>query len=345
MIGKIAENDNSTSAATGAGTRYHQASWRLRRLATLGMLASVIVVAAACGSTSSASSSSSTISNAAPLHRLLPSSIRNTGIIVNGTPETNPPFIFTTPSGQLTGLDYSLANALEKELGVSIRWTDIPFPGLQPALASHKINMSLSVYSDGPEVEDAGLNFVDYALQGETFLVKYGNPLHLTYPEGLCGKTVAATEGAAQVTELASISAVCKSKNLQPVTSAYFSAAADVLLALNSGRAQAAIHPSSPAQYIASTGKLYSILPGPYFAANYYGIAVPKSSTALAKALVQALRALVKNGQYARIFSQYSMQTSEITLNQVGIDTATAKVPLTRKQKTLYGNSSPFIYQ
>lgn len=265
---------------------------------------------------------------------------------MNGTPETNPPFVFTTPSGQLTGLDYSLGKALEKELGISIKWTDIPFPGLQPALAANKIDMSFSVYSDGKNVEQSGMNFVDYALQGETFLVNSGNPLHITYPDGLCGKSVAATQGQAQVTELASISAICKSKQLPPVTPAYYGGAADVLLALRSNRVQAAIHPSSPSQYIVSQqGKLYSLLPGPYFAANYYGIAVPKSDTALANALTAALQALVKNGQYARIFAQYSMQTSELTAKEIGVNTATAKVPLTAEQKARYGTSSPFISQ
>ena len=319
-----------------------------RRLATLAVLASVVVAAAACGSTSSSKSTpaSTKSTSSGSLASLLPPSIRSAGTITNGTPENNPPLIFLTGSQALTGIDYDLAQAMGKELGGKFTFQNIPFPGLIPALQSGRIDASLSILSDTPQRENT-ISFVDYIVDGVTLLGAYGNPQHISTLSDLCGKTVGATQGAIEAQFISNLShEYCISKGKPAISAALYSSAADVLLALNSGRVVADIHPGAASQYIAKTasgGKKYQLLfPGKLYLANYGGIGIPKSATRLGAALVAALRKLQANGTYGRILAHYGLSRMALTSQQIAVNTAT-KVPLTAAQKKIYIGASPYI--
>lgn len=320
------------------------------------MVAALAVAAAACGSSTSPSSSgaasttttggsSSSTTTPSPAS-LLPSSIKSAGTITNGTPENNPPLIFLTSSQALTGIDYDMAQALGKELGVTFKFQNIPFPGLIPALTSGRIDTSLSILSDTPQRQQT-ISFVDYLVDGVTLLGKYGNPQHISSPADLCGKAVGATQGAIEAQFIKDLSKqYCTSSGKSAITASLYSSAADVLLALDSGRVVADIHPGAASEYIAKTaggGTKYQILlPNQLFLPNYGGIGIAKGQTQLAAALVAALRALQANGTYGQILAKYGMSRMALTPQQITVNTATT-VPLTAAQKKIYLGSSPYI--
>lgn len=267
-------------------------------------------------------------------------------MIKNGTPEANPPLIFLTPSSSLTGLDYDLSNAVSQVLGVKFQYTQIPFPGDIPAILSGRIDTSWGIFSDTPPREKE-VSFVDYIVDGVTFLTKYGNPDNINTLPDLCGKTIGATQGAIESAFITQLNTTyCTPGGKAPITPSLYSSAAASLLALNSGRLAAIVHPGAASQYIATTaggGKTYQVLfPGKLFLANYGGIGVAKGNTALASALVAALRALQENGTYGKILAKYGLGRMALTADQISINAATT-VPLTAAQQKIYGTSSPYI--
>ena len=322
-----------------------------KKVAILGGLAAAAILMAACSSTSSTASTSttgvsSTTTTSVSLSSLLPASIRSSGIIKNGTPEANPPLIFLTPNQSLTGIDYELSNAVGKELGVEFQYTQIPFAGDIPAILSKRIDTSWGIFSDTPQRESQ-VTFVDYIIDGVTFLTKYGNPDNISTLSDLCGKSVGATQGAIESAFITQLTTTYYTPNGKPaITPSLYSSAAASLLALTSGRVAAVVHPGAASQYIATTaggGKTYQILfPGQLFLANYGGIGVAKGDTQLANALVAALRALQSNGTYGKILAKYGLSRMALSANQISVDAA-SKVPLTPAQQKIYGNSSPYI--
>lgn len=324
------------------------------KLATVSGLIVATLLLSACSSSSSSSAASTTTSTSqtstpqtsASLASLLPSNIRSSGVIRNGTPEANPPLIFLTTSNKLTGIDYALSTAVGKELGVKFQYTQIPFPGDIPAILSGRIDTSWGIFSDTPAREKE-VTFVDYIVDGVTFLTQYGNPNHITALSDLCGKSVGATQGAIEsafITKLTST--YCTPAGKPAITPSLYSSAAASLLALSSGRVAAIVHPGAASQYIASTaggGKKYQILfPGKLFLANYGGIGVAKGDTKLANALVAALRALVKNGTYGKILAKYGLSRMALSANQISINAA-SNMPLSTAQQKIYGTTSPYI--
>lgn len=291
-----------------------------------------------------------TVAGAAASHKtknlasLLPASIRSAGVITNGSPQNNPPLIFLNASQQLTGIDFALAKALQKELGVKFNFVNTPFPAIIPGLESGHITTSLSVLSDTPTREQT-VSFVDYVLDGVTFIGAYGNPQHIKSPAGFCGQSLGATQGAIEAKFISDLSTkYCTSKGKPAITPALYSTAADVLLALDSGRVVADVHPGAASQYIAKTsGKKYQLLlPGKLYLANYGGIGVAKGETQLAHALVVALRALQANGTYGKILKKYGLSRMALTRQQITVNAATT-TPLTAAQKKIYLGSSPYI--
>lgn len=324
--------------------------------AALAVLAALAVVAAACSSGTSTSSSTtttstgststtSTTSSTPTPASLLPTSIRTSGTITNCSPENNPPLIFLDTNQNLTGIDYDLATALEKQLKVKFNWISTKFPAIIPGLQSGKCTTSLSIVSDTPARETT-ISFVDYIVDGVTFIGPYGNPTHITTPADFCGKSLGATQGAIEAKFISDLSTkYCTSQGKPAITPSLYGTAATVLLALDSGRVSADVHPGAASEYIAKTtgGKKYQILmPGNLYLADYEGIGIAKGQTQLANALVAALRALEADGTYASILKKYGLTRMALTPQQLTVNAATTQ-PLTAAQKKIYVGTSPYI--
>lgn len=323
---------------------------RHHKISTVSAMIAATLLLGACSSTNSSSATSTAITTttvkSASLSSLLPSNIRSAGVIRNGTPEANPPLIFLTPGSSLTGLDYDLSQAVASELGVKFQFTQIPFPGDIPAILSGRIDTSWGIFSDTPAREKE-VAFVDYIVDGVTFLTKYGNPDNINTLADLCGKTVGATQGAIESAFITQLTTTyCTPGGKPAITPSLYSSAAASLLALNSGRLAAIVHPGAASQYIANTaggGKTYQVLfPGHLFLANYGGIGVAKDNPKLAAALVAALRALEANGTYGKILAKYGLSRMALTADQISINAA-SRMPLTAAQQKIYGTSTPYI--
>ncbi|MHB1487728.1 MAG: ABC transporter substrate-binding protein [Acidimicrobiales bacterium] len=294
---------------------------RSRLVGALAFVGVLSLLAAACGS-STKSSSTASGSGSSSLTALVPAALKAKGEIVFGGPQVNPPFLFKDSTSQaLTGIDYELGQAIGKELGLKVSFVNTPFPALIPALDAGKFDAILNSMDDLPTREKV-VTFVDYAIDGAAFMVKKGNPAGITTLSSLCGKSIALLQGSMQVTLVQNQQAKCAAANKPAIQAAQFGSVGDALLAVTSGRDDA-FFASLPAS-------LYhqKVQPGTFelppntknYAPTFIGAGVAKGDAPLAQALQSAIRSLIANGTYGKIFAKFGYAPGVLKTSQVKID-------------------------
>ncbi len=97
--------------------------------------------------------------------------------LVIGTDATYPPFEFTDSTGQLSGVSVDMGKALAKELGVPVRFRNLAFDGLIPALQTGTIDIVISSMTDTPARRES-LDFTDpYVSTSICLLVPKNSPV------------------------------------------------------------------------------------------------------------------------------------------------------------------------
>jgi len=110
------------------------------------------------------------------------------------TDPTFPPMELASTSGAISGFDVDMANALAKTFGESAKPLKTAFPGLIAALTAKKCDAVISgIFVTPDRVKQAPA--VAYMETHRVFIVKAGNPKHITGPNSLKGLNVAVQTG------------------------------------------------------------------------------------------------------------------------------------------------------
>lgn len=120
--------------------------------------------------------------------------IKDSGQLVIGTALTAPFEYHDQKSGELVGMDINIANAIAKQLGVTITWKEMAFGDLIPTLQEGKVDMVIA----GMYITDARKELVDmsdgYADTG-LVIVTRANDGTISKSEDLSGKTACVKSG------------------------------------------------------------------------------------------------------------------------------------------------------
>jgi polar amino acid transport system substrate-binding protein len=105
-----------------------------------------------------------------------------------------PPMEFASSSGAITGFDIEMASALAKTWGATAKPVKTAFPGLIPALKAKKCDAVISgIFVTPDRLKQAGA--VNYMESHRVFIVRAGNPKHVTGPNSLKGLNVVVQAG------------------------------------------------------------------------------------------------------------------------------------------------------
>jgi len=105
-----------------------------------------------------------------------------------------PPMEYTTTSGTIIGYDVDMATALAKTFGQTAKPLKTAFPGLIAALNAKKCNAVISgIFVTPDRLKQAGA--ARYMETHRVFIVKNGNPKHVTGPLSLKGLKVVVQAG------------------------------------------------------------------------------------------------------------------------------------------------------
>ncbi|MDQ1042251.1 ABC transporter substrate-binding protein [Streptomyces sp. V4I2] len=279
----------------------------------LAMASAGTFLLAACGSggsTSAAPAESSEKLDVDPAAaKLLPADIKKAGVLRVATDATYPPFeYFDTDNKTIIGADADFAQALGDVLGVKVTLTNVSFDGLIPTLDSGKADLAAAGMADKEERRKL-ITFVDYARNDPAFLLKPGDTSIKTFAD-LCGKNVAVQSATSMADNLVTQSKLCTDKGEKPVAIKEYKGQDQAILAVQSGRAVAAVSTGGSGAYLVdqAEGQLEIVIPPDELSEDVpLGLAVPKADTELVRAVHAAMARLIDDGTYARIMKKWGL--------------------------------------
>jgi polar amino acid transport system substrate-binding protein len=294
-----------------------------RGFPALCVAACLALLLSACGSSSPPASSnagkhkSSSVPAAyAQLRKLVPASYKKTGVVSVATDASYPPYeLYASNNKTIIGVDPDLGHAIGKVLGLRFNFTQVSYDTIPTELQAHRYDIGMSGIGDFKWREKV-VDFVDYATFGEGFLTPSSSSFKANDLTEVCGDTISAQSGTSESIQLSQQNKICKNKGKKPITSLTFPSENTAVLAVHSGRSQALFADLATVAWVAkqSPGQFRVLevhdpsikgLTGPY------GIAFPKGSP-LMKPVEGALKLLIANGTYGKIFAKWGVQVDEI---------------------------------
>ena len=301
------------------------------RKSLLAIIPLVCAVAlAACGSSSkttpapagsgTGTSPTTTGANAA-VQKLVPASIKSKGTITVATDASYAPDEFFAPDGHtIIGMDADLSKALGAVMGLKVSVVEATFASIIPGLAAGKFDMSASSFTD-TKAREKVVDFVDYANVGESFYTKTTGGTSIASIADICGKAVAVETATVEETDAKTQSGKCTKAGKPAVNVLVYPDQNGANLAVSSGRAQLGFADTPVANYqVTKTGGQFKLVGAPYGTAPY-GLAIPKTP-GFDKAVQAALKLLIANGTYNKIFTKWHLQGVEIPASAVKLNGA-----------------------
>jgi polar amino acid transport system substrate-binding protein len=237
-----------------------------------------------------------------------PNDLVEAGTLTYGTAATFPPFEYRNPdTTELAGFDIDMIRMLAGYMGLEPEPLDTDFDGLVPALKGGRIDVINSAMYIKPERE-VQVDFVRYMVIGEAIVVPSGNPENVSkLPDDLSGLDVAVTRGAIGERYMLDFNRQLDGKGMEPMNIMTFPTNQDALLAVASGRADA-FDTSIP-----GAAHLNEERPGAFEVAATFdlgteiGIATRKGDEDMQRALNEAMKIFVEEGEYARLLETYGL--------------------------------------
>ncbi|MFF5791958.1 ABC transporter substrate-binding protein [Paeniglutamicibacter sp. NPDC012692] len=243
---------------------------------------------------------------------LLPTAIRDKGVLSIASDPTYPPFeFFDTDNKTLIGWDADMGDAIGAVLGLKVEHVPATFDTILPGLQSGKYDLGMSTFSVTEERRKA-VDFVPYLQGGTGLAVAPGNPDRLTVDAAsLCGKAVAAQKGSIQSLDiLPAFSKKCIAAGNPAIDMQFFPTQNDANLALTSGRVQGVMADSVSLAYQGKlAGGKFEVAEGPDYEPELTGTALGKKSELL-PAIQAATAAVLESPAYQEMNAKWGLPAS-----------------------------------
>lgn len=266
-----------------------------------------VLAAAGCGGSSSSKSKSNT---SASSEINAPASIKSAGKLVFCSDITYPPeesYEGTKPVGS----DIDIGNDIAKRMGVKAQFNNTGFDAIIAALLAKKCDLIISGMNDTPDRRKQ-VDFVDYIKVGQSFMVKKGNPEHITGIASLAGKKASVEVGTTNKDFLDEQSKMLKSQGKSGITVVTFPKDTDAANALKTGRVDAYFGDAPVvAYYIAQSPESFTFGGAPVNPIPV-GIAVRKSDTELRDGVKKGIDAMYADGTMTKILGKYKMSSTAL---------------------------------
>ncbi|WP_166998014.1 ABC transporter substrate-binding protein [Paramicrobacterium fandaimingii] len=248
----------------------------------------------------------------------LPSNIVEAGQIVIATGENTVPTHFLK-DGELIGFNIDIADALEDELGVTVKLVVVPFDSLLGGIAAGRYDAGLYNVSDRADRREV-VDFVDYANSGSVVVTRKGEANGIsTSIASMCGHTIGVNGGGNEYSVLQNNADVCTENGEKPFTLETFQNDGATRQALLSGRIEALVDGMTATPYMVAQHEDELELAGKLEGDSApLGMPIAKDQPKLAHALKAAWEELLGNGTYEKIAKKWSEEAlvpAKITIN------------------------------
>jgi polar amino acid transport system substrate-binding protein len=241
----------------------------------------------------------------------VPADIKSSGQLSVAADATYAPDEFIASDGKtVIGMDADLAKAIAQIMGLQATVSNQPFDSIIPGLAAGKYDLGMSSFTDTKEREQT-VDFVTYAQAGESFFVNADGGPTINSLDDICGLKIGAEKGTTEADDATAQSKKCTDAGKEAVQVSVFPDENGVNLALSSGRIDAGFADTPPAEYAVKQSDGKFKITGPSIANAPYGIAMAKDS-GLAQPVLAAVKALMADGTYDKIFDYWGLQGDKI---------------------------------
>lgn len=283
---------------------------RAARVCGIAATAAALLAVTACGSDAPPPPTELPAGADPALHAALPEAIREAGVI-RFAGDSHPPYRTVQQDGSVTGIDHDFQEALGRVLGV--RTETLIVDGLPAALQG----MLAGRYDafNGPVKATAEreqqFDTITWMTTRTSYVVPAGSRAGIDGADDLCGKRVAVTAGSVVEEQLAHLSEFCARAGRPAAEAIGLADTNELLLAAQSGRADAAgmtqaaaidVTSQQPDEftYVTQTEEQGATV-------DNLALFVPKSS-GLGPVVLDAFRALFADGTYAEIMQRWGLE-------------------------------------
>jgi polar amino acid transport system substrate-binding protein len=239
---------------------------------------------------------------------LLPQGVRDVGVLTAGMPLDYEPYNFMGADSKPTGLDVDIFNGIAETLGLKPQISRMGFASIIPAVSGGRVQVGMS----GIGILPARLkvvSFVRYSVASIGLVVASGNPAKIS-TQNACGHTIALEKGTTPELYWESAASDCIKQGKPKMSLLVLDGEGPQMLAIQSGRAEAAGVGYATAVVIAehSGGKLGvadgGAAPG---GVSDCGVAFDRDDPQLGRAIEAALKTMVANGTYDALFKKWGV--------------------------------------
>ena len=235
-----------------------------------------------------------------------PPAIAQAGKVVFCSDIAFPPFESYTSGNKAVGADVDLGAALAKLMGVKATWRNTGFDGIIPALQAKQCDAIISGLYDKASRRKV-VDFVDYALLGNSIAVAKGNSHHVKSLADLSGLKVGVQSGTTLRLQLVAANKKLAASGKSQMTIQSYPKDSDAFQQLIAGNVDAYYTVTSTAAYYGKKSGGKTELAGPQISALPFGIATLKDNKALHQAFAQGFAQLRKSGQYLAILKRWGV--------------------------------------
>lgn len=254
-----------------------------------------------------------------PLHRLLPTHIRDSGLVKIGGSANVAPYLYRDGS-DVVGFERELMDQMTEVLGVEVEFYDAGFAALVPGLQSGKFDVAMGDFTDTKERQQA-VTFVDYTTSYQSLFVQKGNPDGFETAGDLCGATAAATVGSLSAQLAEEQHTACGKAGKTGLKVLAMENNATSMMQVRTGRADTVIIDYVIGRHVAENSDAGQVAGKP-FHQQFHGAAVRKDDHRLRTALTAAFKEIMRNGSYDRILKEHDM--TELAMDTPLVNAATS---------------------
>ncbi|MGD0622800.1 MAG: basic amino acid ABC transporter substrate-binding protein [Thermacetogeniaceae bacterium] len=206
-----------------------------------------------------------------------------------------PPLEFRDTSGNVTGYDIDLMNAIGKVEGFQPVYQDMNFDGIIAAVEANSVDIGLSAFTITPDRQKMVDFSMPYYRSGLILAVSKNNN-GIKSIDDLKGKTIAAQIGT---------TGYDRAKEVPGATVKPFDHIPEALLDVKSGDAAALINDLPVSAYYVNQSPNDYKLVGDTLDSEYYGIVVAKNKPQILQQINDGLNKLKASGEFATIYKKW----------------------------------------
>lgn len=245
---------------------------------------------------------------------LLPDEVREAGALTAGVDATYPPNEFLAEDGvTVVGWDVDLFEAVATKLGLSVTWVPAPFGAIIPGVQSGEYTLGVSSFTINDE-RKAESNMVSYFNAGTQWAAQAGIEVD---PDNACGLRVAVQRDTVQVEDITARSQACVDAGQPEITIQQYQGQDLATASVISGQNDAMLADSPVCAYAVQQSEGELDLVGEIYDAAPYGYVLAPEETELAGAIQAAVQAVIDDGTYQDILSQWGVEGGAITQSAV----------------------------